>query len=86
MMSTLSSERDFQEEATPRSRKGGFVEWSKTPFAMFLGATLLLLVVAAFFLGVIQDHQSALEICSENGGSYEAAYKVCTMPGEELPK
>lgn len=83
-----SSERNFRAEAdeakaAQQHREGGFVSWSRTPFACLLGVALLLLVLCAFFLAVIQDHKSALQICAQNGGSYEAAYQICTMPGED---
>lgn len=84
-MSTPTSERDFRAEASTSSpRRGSFVEWSKTPLAMIIGAALVLAVVAAFFLGVIRDHKSSLEHCVEAGGSFDRAYGNCTMPGEEV--
>jgi hypothetical protein len=61
--------------------RGSFTEWSRTPLAIGLAIALCLAVLAALFIGLAKDHKSALQLCSENHGTYDAYTKVCTMPG-----
>jgi hypothetical protein len=69
--------------ATAPARRGGFIEWSKTPFAIGIAAAIIVALLVGLFLGLARDHKSALDICSENGGSYNSYLKECTMPGAD---
>lgn len=56
------------------------VDFGKTPLAIALGVALVLAVATWLFLGLAKDHQSAMDICTSHGGSYNALTKDCAMP------
>jgi hypothetical protein len=47
---------------------------------MLLAASLLLAILMAGFVALAINHRSALEICTDGGGSYNDLTKVCMMP------